>query len=364
MTQYSDAMHIPLMALTMIIRCLSECCPELRRSGLKDMFINGREAHQSILFRFVDPDKKRAMTMKFIRTLVETLSAMHVHNLSADKDFIHRRMHAAVTRQSSVDKKLQLLSFILTFGFSLNFPKVTPAVLETMFGMNSYALACKFWQLRIVCVTPRYGQGRQKSWHSNLLGYLRSGDKQAFVDLIQRIHDSLVLSLPKCKVLASIMIVPQDHSFNRMEPLLGIFREIKGYGHLETKNLIEGAIAHNLFKPTAKEIAKLPNGEGSNKFFQALGISRADVTYKLTKRVKKVKSIEVQTHDLEWHSYNLEGIGFSTSLLDEVSTQFWSCCQGRILKVQEFRLNEVANAIPYHLWRTKRILKHIADSLD
>ena len=93
------------------------------------------------------------------------------------------------------------------------------------------------------------------------------------------------------------MQIPQEDSFNRMDAVLGIFREIKGYGLLETKNLIEGAVAHKVFNPTVEELAKLPNGEGSNKFFHAVGVLRAQVTLQAPKCMKKVRTIEVQTHD-------------------------------------------------------------------
>ena len=81
MDQYSGAMHIPLMALAMICRRLLASFPELGSTGVKVFYIN---AHQSVLFRSVDTEKKRNMTMECIRQLMSTVSTMHVHNLTGE----------------------------------------------------------------------------------------------------------------------------------------------------------------------------------------------------------------------------------------------------------------------------------------
>ena len=361
--RYGQSFHVPLMAVTIIIRLVLGAVPSVREHGLKEMSWNSNRLEKCWLFAHLDPGGKRAISQEWVRTATRAMSSMHVHAPWAKNDLFHVRIAPIVKNANSLAAKIHMISMLLTFSFVTQFSVVKRNVLESLVHLKPTAFAKKCWDLRIVPVTCRYGQGRRKSWHKQLLDFARVGNARGFQQLIAKLHTTLVLSLPLCATIAAMLTIPVTEGVNRVAAMISFMNHVSAArGDLLQKNLFEAFVAQKLFDPTGEEKASLPNGPGSSKFWQAAGVTRADATQDLVNISRKLQSISVVDGEGTKHTLASETLGFTPQRVDEILLQYWACAEGRILKVVEGFLRQARHPVPYSLLPNADIVAAVADA--
>ena len=363
MKQYAQGLHTPLMFFTVVIRLLLGAFPSLKEHGLGEICWNSNRIEKSGFFYDLANETGRCMSQQLAKDFVKAMSRMHVHSPWAAGDQFHVRIKSVVRKAKSSAEKVHAVSFLLAFSFMTQFRQITNKIIAEFVELEPEAFAARCWELRVVPITNRFGQGRQKAWHKQLLDHAAAGNATLFKSKIVDLYKKLVLSVEVCAAIAAMLAIPADENVSRVSGICGFLNHVTpaGRGDLTQKNLIEAFVAQGQVRLTDDEMKSLPNGSGASKFWSQSGLERSACTEEFRRLITKLKRVVFTDGAGKSHSVTPADLGLLPGNVDEMLLQYWSCAQGRILKIVEGFLRQAHRPVPYSLWPNKQVLEKIRD---
>ena len=332
--QYTADVHPPLMCITILLRLFMGSFRALRDADVRTLRINEREVHHSFLFRGLDMSRERIIDRYYVSRLSNTMRNMHVHSARAEDDKVHTLLAPALRQVTSIAEKIRKITFAIGFAFLVHFPQVSLQDFVTHCDVQPADFARRCWDKGIVPVTPRFGQGSQKAWHSQLLQHLEKNNKTEYEELVLLCHSKMVLNTAACDALAAIFAIPPNTGVDRMRVADTLLGEVPGFGSLAVKNTLEGTIAHGIFRPTLEELKSYPNGQGAGKFWSSTGLNRQTAVTAVKTLFGRISIVHIAKEDACFQG-TVSELKFDTECIDERLMQYWACCQGRVLKTRK-----------------------------
>ena len=102
-----------------------------------------------------------------------------------------------------------------------------------MIGKSQLARYC--WDKHMIPVTPRHGQGTNKSLHAQLKGYAAYGKRHEFCKAIETYYQQRLLTQKEAEAIASIVEGGAD---NRIKEINKVLERKTGYGDLLSSTIL------------------------------------------------------------------------------------------------------------------------------
>ena len=324
------------------------------------IYVGAKRLEQHVFKSFIDNKEEYKFKTAELDLLCETMCKMHCHFVTAEGDLMHRQTRKVVAAISPKWKQVHAASFFLEFSWVTqyasddNLPKLCNMAPET------FAKWC--WNHECVPVTPRHGMKTNKALHANLCEHAATEKDKKFQTDIIEFYNKRVLKPDECKNI--VPLLSQSDSGNRVKDLRKELFGKKGYGCLGVKNVIECLAAHSLLKDvTDNEWTYLPDGGGALKYWNHSETIRPEMTTyvrKFFKNLEKSDNLKIKYDDNTEKDVPFESLGLSLAEITERLTQYWGCCQCRILSVCELlRRGGSSDKIPYHLKPNKAIHERV-----
>ena len=300
-----------------------------------------------------------------LQWLGQALCMMHCHSVKAESDHVHQRSRDVISSLSPLWRQVQATSFFLEFSFATQFADADDIGRIRSMSPASFAKWC--WTHRCVPVTPRHGILSSKPLHKQLKDHAAAGNEVKFQEGVVGWYADRVLSTTESKNVAACL--DQHKHDNRVDALRKQLFEKDDFGKLSVKNTIEALAASHLLKTVSQaEWARLPDGDGAQKFWKHSKTSRPEMTASVLSFFKTLETdddLKVVFADGFEKSVPFSSLGLRISDITERLSQFWGCAQCRILTVFEVvRRGGGDSLIPYHLLPNKAILADIEAHFD
>ena len=359
-----DGYHFALMCLTMLLRCVLSATPSLRKNHFQDcrLYMGTKRIEQSSLFRgFLDSSEGCKFGVPALQALCKAMCHMHVHFPSAEGDHLHKSTAPILAQQGTVLARVRAVSFFLEFSWVSQY--AGEADMHRLRRMSKRDVAAWCWDRQCVPVTPRHGLFDQKPLHRQLIGHAAAGERTSFCKKLEDYYDRRVLSEEECKAVGQCL--RKGSHENRISKLVKVLAPKTGYGALAIKNIIEALAAGNLLSDVSQEEwAALPDGCGAKKFWTHTRIDRHEMTQKLQQFWRKLEtddSLKLVFSNGKETRLRFAALGVKVSEVTERLSQYWACCQCRVLSIFQYFLKQASiEIVPYHLWPNKNIRDHIA----
>lgn len=365
--QWDVAHHRALFAFTILIRALLNVFPELRANP-DDKFsvhLGSKRLEQSALFR----PMLNSGTCKFktfeCHSFCKALRLMHLHHPAAEMDHIHQVAGSLFCKRGvDMPDKVWSAVFFLEFAFLGRWLGAGDLWRARMMTKTQFAKYC--WENAMVPITPRHGQGTNKSLHAHLKECAVSGKKDEFCTLLEGFHAARMLTMQETRAIAAIVVRSPKDETNRISDINGVLAKKTGYGDFAAKNLVEVLNVHGLLQHvTPAEWKALKNGPGASRFLNECGIPRADML-KFVKsafcKFAQDDNLSVTLPDGRTKKVRYAALNLPLSAFTERLMQYWSCAQGRILTVHQCLFRGHSRPVMYHLLPNSKIKQQIAEA--
>ena len=365
--QWDVAHHRALFALTILMRALVNVFPELRDNPDEkfSVRVGSKRLEQSALFRpMLKSETCKFKTFEY-HSFCKVLRLMHLHNPTAEGDHIHRITESLIWKQGvDMPGRVSSAVFFMEFAFLGRWLDARDFWRARKMSKKKFANYC--WENGMVPITPRHGQGTNKSLHAQLKQCATVNNKKEFCRLLENFHGARMLTKQEARTIAAIVARPATDETNRISDVNAVLEKKPGYGDFTAKNLVEVLSVHKLLQHvTAAEWKSLKNGPGASRFLSECGISRADMLeYVLSvfSKFEQDDNLSVILPGGRTKHVPYAALKLPLSAFTERLVQYWSCAQGRILTAHQCMFRGHSKPVPYHLLPNAQIKKQIAEA--